>query len=122
MLQIKVDATQDRCWEIFSQPEYWHRWAPWLPVDVQKPRRGSRIQARFVGLPLPGKITVWQPCWRWDWRWGLLVWKHQVEALDDGQSMVSIEITGPGSGLVDAIYRPVMRIALQRLKRLAEEG
>ena len=120
MPQIKVNASQQRCWELLSQPEHWHQWAPWLLVDVRDPRHDSRIKVRFVPIPLPGKITAWQPCWRWDWRWGSLTWKHQVDAIDEHTSIVRVELSGPGSGLVDILYGPVMSMALKRLQALAE--
>lgn len=120
MPQVQIEASQQRCWELLSQPQHWHEWAPWLPIDVQNPGKGSRIKSRFGGIPLPGKITAWQPCWCWAWRWGTLTWRHQVDAVDEHTSIIRVELSGPGSGLVDVLYGPVMSLALRRLQDLAE--
>jgi hypothetical protein len=122
MQQIKVRASQEYCWQMLSEPESWHQWAPWLLIDVVNPHKGSRIKSRFLPLPLPGKITVWQPCWRWDWRWGTLTWKHRVERIDQHNSLITISVSGLGKGLVELFYGPIMDLALRRFRLLAEQG
>ena len=122
MQQIQVRASQAYCWKILSEPEAWHNWAPWLLIDVDNPGRGSRIRSRFLHLPLPGKITAWQPDWRWDWRWGLLTWRHEVQRIDQHNSLVVISLSGPGKGLVEFFYGPIMELALRRFRLLAEQG
>ena len=123
MQQIQVQASQEHCWKLISQPEYWHKWAPWLPLGLDnRPKRGSRVRSRFLHLPLPGKITAWQPDWRWDWRWGTVTWRHQIDRVDDHTSLLTIQLFGPGSSLVELFYAPLMGLALRRFARLAAQG
>lgn len=120
MQQIQIHAEKERVWHLLSDPEEWHRWAPWVRFQVKEPKAGSRV---YLGaIPTPGRITRWQEGEGWDWKWISLSVSHDLKEIKPGLCLVRIGIQGPGHVPAEILYGPMISYSLKQLAKIAEQS
>ena len=119
-LEIPVPAAV--AWRLLTDTEAWPRWGPSVRA-VEAPsrhiERGLRGRVRTTpGLWLPFEITHWRADHEWAWKVGAVpATGHIVEAI--GPARCRVTFTVPSWA---PLYLPVCRLALHRLRELAERG
>ncbi len=118
-----VAASPQRSWDVLVDTRLWARWGPSVTaVDLHG--QGTRISAgstgrvlTIVGIWLPFEITEFVDGERWAWSvQGIGATGHEVRDRPSG-SQVVFHVP-----LLAAPYAVVCRIALDRVRRLAESA
>ena len=115
-------------WPLLARPARWPEWAPHVrgAVGLGDPevRAGALGAVLLLGVaPVPVRVTAVEPGRSWTWRAGLVTVRHRVDPLEDGHSVVGIDLSAPGPlelGL-RVTYGPVCRWATAALARRAAQ-
>ena len=116
----RVAAPATRVWEIITDTHVWPVWGPSV-IEVECKERYIRGSSKgrvktAVGVWLPFKVTEFNAGRSWSWSVaGISATGHRVELVDDSSCRLVFDMPWFG-----APYGIVCRIALQRIKRLAE--
>lgn len=120
---LTVDAPAADVWALLADLDRWPDWGPSVRaakldeahLELEKGATGTLTTA--VGVDLGFEITSFEPGTRWAWKVaGLDATDHKVEPLDDRSCRA-----GFGVPWVTAGYLAVCRIALHRIKTMAEQ-
>jgi len=120
--QRDIDAPASVVWRLLIDTHEWPRWGPSVraveaPERLIGPGHRGRVQTS-VGLWIPFEITQWEPERYWAWRVaGVVATGHRVEP--NGLQHCGVSFLIP---LWAPFYRPVCRIALQRIAALARQS
>lgn len=119
---IDIDAPPSAVWELLAEFERWPEWGPSIrSVDVAADAVAPGVTGRvrtIAGVWLPFEITAVVPEQSWVWRVaGVPATGHTLSARDGDRARAGFSVAW-----VLAPYLLVMRIALRRLKRMAEHG
>lgn len=128
---VELDAPADLAWSTLVDTRRWPEWGPSVarveldPDTVADPAQPHRIGAgtvghvrTAVGVRLAFRVTRFTA--GRDWRWsvaGIPATDHRVEPLDEQRCRVGI-----GVPVAASPYLVVCRVALGRIRSLAEAG
>jgi uncharacterized protein YndB with AHSA1/START domain len=117
---VEIGAPAAVAWRLLTDTEAWPRWGPSIrAVDAPTRHIGPGMRGRVrtaLGPWLRFEITRWQPGVRWDWRVaGVPATGHLVEPLGPARCRVAFAIPAWAP-----FYVPVCRVALRRLRELAQ--
>lgn len=118
--EAEIGAPAEHVWELISRFEHWPRWGPSVSaVESNSASVAEGVTGRVktvVGPWLTFRITTVDPGRSWSWSVaGIAATDHEVEALGPDRSILRMTVpwvAGP--------YLAVLRLAVERLRRMAE--
>lgn len=128
--ETATSAPPSVVWPLLARPDRWREWAwhvrgAW-GLGAPEVRAGARGAVRLFGaVPVPVRITEVDAGRSWAWKAGPLVFRHRVDPVASGGSVVGIDVLGPRALLpvVRRTYGPWCRHATRVIgERAAAEG
>jgi hypothetical protein len=118
---LEVEAPSEDVWALMAGFSSWPQWGPSIrAVDCDADRVAPGVTGRIqtiVGVWLPFEITEVTPERMWDWKVaGVRATRHSLSASASSRCRVEFTVPWPA-----APYTLVLRVALRRLRRMAEE-
>ncbi len=127
--ETQTAAPTEAVWPLLARPDRWHEWAwhvrgAW-GLGSPEVRAGARGAVRLLGaVPVPVRILDVAPGRAWAWRAGPLVFRHRVDPVASGGSVVGIDVLGPAPllAVVRRTYGPWCRHATRVVAERAVTG
>jgi uncharacterized protein YndB with AHSA1/START domain len=117
---VEIDAPVSVVWDVLTDLNRWPAWGPSIRrVASAADRADAGVTGRVqtvVGIWLPFEITWFEPGRAWFWNVaGIPATRHYVSAIEEDRCRVQFTVAW-----VVAPYLLVLRVALGRLRRMAE--
>jgi len=126
--EARTRASADAVWPLLAEPACWSRWAPHLRgawgLGEPEVRPGALGAVRLLGLvPVPARVTAKVPGRSWDWRVGLVTFRHRVTP-EPGGALVGVDIAAPAAlePPLRVSYGPVVAALVRNLARVADRN
>ena len=125
---VEVAAPPSRVWEVMSEVSKWPEWTPSI-ISVEAPsgpmQLGSEADVQAKGTPKARwKVTDWRPgegfTWETKVRGARTIAGHEIRAIGDGKSRVTLSIEIPG--LMAALFRPFIGKQIVENLELESQG
>jgi Polyketide cyclase / dehydrase and lipid transport len=126
--EARTRASADAVWPLLAEPARWSRWAPHLRgawgLGEPEVRPGALGAVRLLAVvPVPARVTAKVPGRSWDWRVGLVRFRHRVTPEPDG-ALVGVDIEAPSAlePLLRVSYGPIVAALVRNLARVADRN
>lgn len=120
-----VGIPLQQAWNHLAQVEQWPSWARHIKrIELQPPGelglQSMGVIHLSIGMKSAFRMTEFNPPHNWKWvgpfLWGTVVYDHQFEALDKGQTKLTwvVQATGFGTGILGPLFAKIYRGNLEK--------